>query len=63
MYRDRLNSTEEIASSAESERLVIEPAVKEYSQQFLLTQGDASLPCSTENEVWMTSIAMGREIL
>jgi len=63
MYTDRLNSTEGIASSAESERLVIEPAVKEYSLQFLLAQGDASLPCSTEDEVWMTSIATGREIL
>lgn len=60
MYTDRLNSTEGIASSAESERLV-EPAVKEYSLQFLLAQGDAALPCSTEDEAWMTSSATGIE--
>ena len=63
MYTDRLSSTEEITFSAESERLVIKSVVKEYSLQFLLAQGDASLPCSTEDEVWMTSIATGREIL
>lgn len=63
MYTDKLSSTEEITFSAESERLVIKSVVKEYSLQFLLAQGDASLACSTEDEVWMTSIATGREIL